>query len=88
MCIKLLQYHVFYTLFFHFIVILVIFPFAIFVIFLFPSDEYKTPEYVFSQVKARKTLRIFFLFTLYLSEKKKENVLFNIVLNLIIGNFK
>jgi len=69
MCIKLLPYHIlflFYTLFFHFNVV--------FLIFLFSSDEDKTPEYALSQVKARKTLRTFFsiYFILYLLSVRKE----------------
>ena len=49
MYIKLTPYiFLLYTLLFHFIVGFVIFP--------FPIDESKTPEYIFSWVEVRKTL--------------------------------
>ena len=58
-------YTFYFTLSFSFFVFFVIFP--------FPSDESKTPEYIFSQVEARKTLWIFFY--LLLSFRKKGNSL-------------
>ena len=45
-----------------------------FVMFPFPSDESKTPKYIFPRVEERKILRIFF--DLFLSVRKKENFLF------------
>ena len=60
---------------------------AVFVICLFPSDENKTPEYALLQVKARKTLRIFFLFIFFLFSfyfisvrKRKMHIKFNTIL--------